>query len=322
MSIARLNFSHGTHQELNETIELLGTLSKETAKQIAILGDLQGPKIRLGSFSNGKTQLSEGQSFILTTKDVKGDNRQAHVDYQGITRDVSLGARVLMNDGLVHGVVKEIGNNYIILEITVGGVIGDHKGVNLPGTKVGLPALTDKDKADLTLALDLGFDYIACSFVREAEHINQVRSLIGDRKRKPKVLAKIETQEAVGNLREIIQASDGIMVARGDLAVEVPLEMVPIIQKVALKLCQEQDKFSITATQMLESMTVKPVPTRAEISDVANAVIDGTCAVMLSGESATGRYPIETVATMRKIIERIEKAMDDGKLDINDLIKY
>ncbi|MDA8233489.1 MAG: pyruvate kinase, partial [Clostridia bacterium] len=248
MRIARLNFSHGTHGEHRETIDLLRSLNRTTGQQVAILGDLQGPKIRLGVFTDKKVQLETGQTFHLTTVKKLGNQEEAFVDYSEITRDVTVGAKVLMNDGLVQGQVKEVGNDFLRLKIVAGGPVGDHKGVNLPGTRVGLPALTEKDKVDLAFILEQGLDYLACSFVREAGHMVQVRELAG-KGNKPALLAKIETQEAITNLHDIIMVSDGIMVARGDLAVEVPLEMVPIIQKVALKLCHEHGKFSITATQ-------------------------------------------------------------------------
>ncbi len=304
MNIARLNFSHGTHEEHLQKIKRIRKVSKLTGKTIAILQDLQGPKIRIGTFENPPIQLVPGDLFTLTTDDVQGNEHIVSSSYKKLSKDVKPGDYILVNDGLIKLKVQQIKGSDIFCEVVNGGSLYDRRGINLPGVKVSEPSLTAKDKRDLEFGLKHGVDYVALSFVRDAESILQVKKFIG--KHNVPVIAKLEKPEALENLDAIIETTDAVMVARGDLGVEISASMVPVVQKNIIEKCLLAGKPVITATQMLDSMMVNPVATRAETSDVANAVFDGSDAVMLSGETAFGKYPLESVKYMAAIIRDAE----------------
>ncbi|MFC8783223.1 pyruvate kinase [Streptomyces nigra] len=308
MDIARFNLSHGTHAEHEERYQQVRKASDETGHSVGLLADLQGPKIRLGRFTEGPVLLERGDTFTLTVEpDAEGDRHQCGTTYPGLADDVTPGERVLVDDGKVCLQVTGIDGPRIHTTVVEGGIVSDHKGLNLPGVAVSVPALSDKDEADLRWALRTGFDIVALSFVRSGRDIDDVHRIMDEEGRRLPVIAKIEKPQAVDALDDIVAAFDGIMVARGDLGVEMPLEQVPIVQKRAIKLARRNAKPVIVATQMLDSMIDHSRPTRAEASDVANAVIDGTDAVMLSGETSVGKYPVETVRTMAKIVEAAEE---------------
>ncbi|MGV9239595.1 pyruvate kinase [Streptomyces nigra] len=308
MDIARFNLSHGTHAEHEERYQQVRKASDETGHSVGVLADLQGPKIRLGRFTEGPVLLERGDTFTLTVEpDAEGDRHQCGTTYPGLADDVTPGERVLVDDGKVCLQVTGIDGPRIHTTVIEGGIVSDHKGLNLPGVAVSVPALSDKDEADLRWALRTGFDVIALSFVRSGRDIDDVHRIMDEEGRRLPVIAKIEKPQAVDALDDIVAAFDGIMVARGDLGVEMPLEQVPIVQKRAITLARRNAKPVIVATQMLDSMIDHSRPTRAEASDVANAVIDGTDAVMLSGETSVGKYPVETVRTMAKIVEAAEE---------------
>ena len=308
MDIARFNLSHGTHAEHEERYQQVRKASDETGHSVGVLADLQGPKIRLGRFTEGPVLLERGDTFTLTVEpDAEGDRHQCGTTYPGLADDVTPGERVLVDDGKVCLQVTGIDGPRIHTTVVEGGIVSDHKGLNLPGVAVSVPALSDKDEADLRWALRTGFDIVALSFVRSGRDIDDVHRIMDEEGRRLPVIAKIEKPQAVDALDDIVAAFDGIMVARGDLGVEMPLEQVPIVQKRAIKLARRNAKPVIVATQMLDSMIDHSRPTRAEASDVANAVIDGTDAVMLSGETSVGKYPVETVRTMAKIVEAAEE---------------
>jgi pyruvate kinase len=302
MDVARLNMSHGTHDDHRRTYELIRAAGDECGRSIAVLADLQGPKIRLGRFAKGFAILADGAPFAITTQDVAGDAASCSTTYQGLPSDVRAGDRILLDDGRVHLSVVETSPTVVQTRVAVGGTVSDHKGINLPGVDVSVPAMTPKDEADLRFALGLRVDLVALSFVRRAADVEPVHAVMDAVGARVPVLAKIEKPQAVDNLEEIVRAFDGLMVARGDLGVEVDLDRVPLIQKAAIRLAREAAKPVIVATQMLESMVHAPQPTRAETSDVANAVLDGADAVMLSAETSVGEYPIATVATMARIM--------------------
>lgn len=304
MNIARLNFSHGTHEEHLQKIKRIRKVSKQTGKAIAILQDLQGPKIRVGTFENPPIQLTPGDLFTLTTDDIQGNEHIVSTSYKKLSKDVKPGDHILVNDGLIKLKVQKTKGADIFCEVVNGGSLYDRRGINLPGVKVSEPSLTDKDKRDLTFGLEHGVDYVALSFVRDAQGIKQIKKYIGAHN--VPVIAKLEKPEALENLDAIIEATDGVMVARGDLGVEISASMVPVVQKKIIEKCLLAGKPVITATQMLDSMMVNPVATRAETSDVANAVFDGSDAVMLSGETAFGKYPLESVKYMASIINDAE----------------
>ncbi|MCB9506612.1 MAG: pyruvate kinase [Myxococcales bacterium] len=305
MDVARLNFSHGSYDQHRAVFETIRDEAAQAKRAVAILQDLQGPKIRVRTFADGRATLKTGAHFRLVTEPVVGDERQASITYPTLYQDVRPGEDILLDDGLLHLRVREVGDGWVDTEVLVGGVLKDKKGVNLPNTRITIPSLTAKDREDLEFGTALGVDFVALSFVRSSLDIHQLRAYLPENG--PDIIAKIEKPQAVAALPEIVAAADGIMVARGDLGVEMPPEQVPMIQKRALDLANELGKVSITATQMLESMTVNPRPTRAEASDVANAIYDGTDAVMLSGETAAGAYPIESVAMMARIIDQAER---------------
>lgn len=307
MNVARFNFSHGTHQEHEERYHRLRQASEETGKAVGVLADLQGPKIRLETFADGPVELERGDEFTITTEDVPGDRTICGTTYKGLPGDVSKGETVLINDGNVALQVTEVDGERVRTIVIEGGVVSDHKGINLPGVAVNVPALSEKDEEDLAFALRLGCDMVALSFVRNAHDVRDVHRVMDQVGRRVPVIAKVEKPQAVENMEEVVLAFDGVMVARGDLAVEYPLERVPMVQKRLIERCRRNAKPVIVATQMMESMITNSRPTRAEASDVANAVLDGADAVMLSAESSVGRYPIETVKTMSKIVTAAEQ---------------
>ena len=311
MDVARFNFSHGDYAEHRGRLELLKKVRKELNRPIAALLDTKGPEIRTGLLKDGKKiTLKEGQEYVLTTRDVVGDDKICHINYDGLNEDVEAGNIILIDDGLIELKVKEVKGTDIICQVDNGGELGEKKGVNVPNVKIKLPALTDKDKEDIRFGIKEGFDFIAASFVRTADAIREIRQILDEEGANLQIIAKIENAEGIENLDEIIEAADGIMVARGDMGVEIPPEKVPYIQKTIIRKCNEACKVVITATQMLDSMIRNPRPTRAEVTDVANAVYDGTDAVMLSGETAMGKYPIEALKMMATIVEDTESHLD------------
>jgi pyruvate kinase len=309
MDVARINFSHGTHAEHARTIARVREASGRLSKPIAVLADLQGPKIRTGALQQGRpVPLRAGQRFTISTRQQLGTRKGVSTTYHRLPADVSRGDRILLGDGLIELRVLSTTSNSVVCEVINGGDLGEHKGINLPGIRLKIPALTAKDREDLAFALRHGVNYVAVSFVRRAEDVRQAKAAIARARRDVPVIAKLEKPEAIENLDAILEAADGVMVARGDLGVEMSLEKVPVIQKEIIAKACEARRPVITATQMLESMTQNPRPTRAEASDVANAVFDGSDALMLSAETATGAYPVETVRTMDRIIREAESS--------------
>ena len=314
VNVARLNFSHGSHEEHKIKIDRIKKLRKEMDLPIGIMLDTKGPEIRLGEV-DGEVSLEIGDKFILTSEDLVGDKNIASISYKDLYKDVKVGDRILIDDGLVELLVKEIEGEKIITEVENSGVISSHKGVNVPGVDIKLPALTERDIEDIRFGVREDIDFIAASFIRSREDVLAIRKVLEEESDyTTKIISKIESQKAVELIDEIIEVSDGIMVARGDLGVEIETEAVPIVQKEIIKKCNVAGKTVITATQMLDSMIRNPRPTRAETNDVANAVLDGTSAVMLSGETASGKYPVEAVETMRKIIEYTESTIDHDEI--------
>lgn len=322
LDVARFNFSHGEHQDMRERVNLVRAACKQTGKVVALLADTKGPEVRLGRFENGKAVLVEGQIFNLTTDDLPGNEKMASVSYAGFAKDLTAGNHVLLDDGLIELVVEGITGNTVTTRVINGGEISDRKGVNVPGVSLNLPFISSKDRADMRLAVELNFDFIAASFVRSAEDIRLMREELhrmgGDQMR---IIAKIENAQGVKNADDILASSDGLMVARGDLGVEVEFEELPVIQKELIKKAYRAGKNVITATQMLESMIHNPRPTRAETSDVANAIYDGTSAIMLSGETSVGKYPVAALKAMARIAERTEKDIDYRMRFFNSLYK-
>lgn len=311
MDVARFNFSHGDHAEHRHRLEILESVREELGIPIASLLDTKGPEIRTGKLKDGKkVTLKEGDLYTLTTEEIVGDETRGYINYAGLAEDVKPGDRILIDDGLIELHVREVNGTDIVCRIENGGELGEKKGVNVPGVRVKLPALTDKDKEDIRFGVDAGFDFVAASFVRNADAIREIREILDEKGSAMQIIAKIENEEGIENIDYIIEASDGIMVARGDMGVEIPAEKVPHIQKMIIRKCNLACKVVITATQMLDSMIRNPRPTRAEVSDVANAVYEGTDAVMLSGETAMGSYPIEAVRMMSQIAEESEKYLD------------
>lgn len=312
MDVARFNFSHGDHEEQKFRMDLLKELREEEHAHTAILLDTKGPEIRTGLLKDGKkVTLQEGNTFVLTMEDIVGDDTKVSLSYKGLAEDVQQGTVILIDDGLIGLKVKEIVDQDIVCEIVNGGELGERKGVNVPNVPVRLPAITEKDKEDIKFGVEQDIDFIAASFVRNAECVLEIRAFLKelDAPYIP-IIAKIENAEGIRNIDEIIRAADGIMVARGDMGVEIPSEEVPIVQKMIIKKCNEVSKPVITATQMMDSMIRNPRPTRAEVADVANAIYDGTDAIMLSGETAAGKYPIEAVKTMNRIAIRTEETLE------------
>lgn len=323
MDIARFNFSHGDHEEQKGRMDMLKKIREEENKPIAILLDTKGPEIRTGVLKDGKkVQLEAGETFTLTTDEIVGDNKIVSITYKGLVEDVKAGSTILIDDGLIELKVKDKKGNNINCEVVNGGELGEKKGVNVPNVAIRLPAITDKDRDDLKFGVEQGVDFIAASFVRNAECILEIKSFLRECKAPYiPVIAKIENFEAIKNIDEIIRCADGIMVARGDLGVEIPAEEVPYLQKTIIQKCNDNFKPVITATQMLDSMMKNPRPTRAETTDVANAIYDGTSAIMLSGETAAGAYPVEAVQMMAKIAKRTEEAINYRKR-FDDMAKY
>lgn len=313
MDVARFNFSHGTHEEQKKRFKQLREVAEETGIPVAALLDTKGPEIRTGVLKDGKKiTLKEGQEFTLTTEEIVGDEEMVHINYDGLNEDVKENDRILIDDGLIELHVKSVEGPKIVCTVINGGELGERKGVNVPGVKIKLPALTDKDKEDIRFGIEMGFDYIAASFIRSADAIKEIRGMLDEAGSAMGIIAKIENAEGLENLDSIIEASDGIMVARGDLGVEIPPEKLPHLQKTMIAKCSEACKPVITATQMLDSMIRNPRPTRAEVTDVANAVYDGTDVVMLSGETANGKYPVEALKMMVHIVEETESHLDDS----------
>lgn len=312
MNVARFNFSHGTHEDHSKRYSQLVKLREKLNLPIASLLDTKGPEIRLGTFENPQgVEIKSGNKFVLTTDDCVGTSEMCSVNYEGLPADVCVGTKILINDGLVSLSVDKIDGNYISCTVVDGGLISDHKGVNVPGVSLNMPYLSARDMNDLQFGKDNDFDFVAASFVRNATDITILRNYtdaIGWKN--VKIIAKIENSEGVENIDSIIDAADGIMVARGDMGVEIHFEEIPSIQKMIIHKCYRAGKIVVTATQMLESMITNPRPTRAEITDVANAIYDGTSAIMLSGESAVGMHPIEAVQTMDAIARTTEKDID------------
>ncbi|OLR64689.1 pyruvate kinase [Peptoniphilus porci] len=314
VNVARLNFSHGSHEEHKIKIDRIKKIRREMDLPIGIMLDTKGPEIRLGDI-DGEVSLESGDEFILTTKDLLGDKKIASISYKELYKDLKEGEKILIDDGLVELQVKKIQGEEIITEVKNSGAISSHKGVNVPGANLNLPALTERDIEDIKFGIREDIDFIAASFIRSREDVLAIRRVLEEEKDyTTKIISKIESQRAVELIDEIIEVSDGIMVARGDLGVEIETEAVPIVQKEIIKKCNIVGKTVITATQMLDSMIRNPRPTRAETNDVANAVLDGTSAVMLSGETASGKYPIEAVVTMRKILEYTENTIDHDEI--------
>ena len=312
MDVARFNFSHGDHEEQKFRMDLLKELREEEHAHTAILLDTKGPEIRTGLLKDGKkVTLQEGNTFVLTMEDIVGDDTKVSLSYKGLAEDVQQGTVILIDDGLIGLKVKEIVDQDIVCEIVNVGELGERKGVNVPNVPVRLPAITEKDKEDIKFGVEQDIDFIAASFVRNAECVLEIRAFLKelDAPYIP-IIAKIENAEGIRNIDEIIRAADGIMVARGDMGVEIPAEEVPYLQKMLIQKCNNNFKTVITATQMLDSMIRNPRPTRAEVTDVANAVYDGTDAVMLSGETAQGKYPVEALQMMVHIIENTEQHLD------------
>lgn len=310
MNVARFNFSHGTHEDQKVRFERVIRIGREVDLPIATLLDTKGPEIRLRDFEGGSAQLAGGQLFVLTTEEVMGTKERAAITYKNLKNDIHVGSTILIDDGKIEMTVESIEGEDIRCRVVNGGKVSNHKGINVPGAVLSMPYISDTDREDLIFGAKMGHDFVAASFVRCGDDIVQVRRILKENGSKAKIIAKIENMQGINNLDEILQEADGIMVARGDMGVEIPLEDVPVLQKQMIKKAVSMGKHVITATQMLESMITNPRPTRAETADVANAIYDGTTAIMLSGESAAGAYPVEAVRTMAKIAERTEQDID------------
>jgi pyruvate kinase len=320
MNVARLNFSHGDYEEHGNRIKNIRQACAETGKTVAILLDTKGPEIRTGKLSVDAIELVQDQHIILTTEEILGDAQRVSVTYSDLPKDVTVGSTILIDDGLIGLTVVDIRGTEIECRIVNGGTLKSKKGVNVPGVSVSLPGITEKDAADIVFGIQQGVDFIAASFVRKASDVLEIRHLLEqDNATHIHIISKIENQEGVDNLDEILEVSDGLMVARGDLGVEIPAEEVPLVQKRMIKKCNQVGKPVITATMMLDSMQRNPRPTRAEASDVANAVFDGSDAVMLSGETAAGKYPVESVQTMARIAEKAETALDHKEIFLRQM---
>ena len=310
MNVARFNFSHGDYEEQGARIETFKNARKAVGMPVAMLLDTKGPEIRIGKFATGEAILKEGETFTLLNEDVGGDNTKVSVTYKNLYNEVTPGTRILINDGLIEVIVEKIDGKDVVCRVQNGGRLTNKKSINIPNSKIQLPSMTDKDKSDILFGIKNGFDYIAASFIRRAEDVVNIKKVLKENGGEYiKVISKIENREGIDNFDAILEVSDGIMVARGDLGVEIPMEEVPIRQKEFIKKCNEAGKIVVTATQMLESMVNNPRPTRAEVSDVANAIYDQTSAIMLSAESAAGKYPIVCVQTMDKIAKSIENSI-------------
>jgi pyruvate kinase len=333
MNCARFNFSHGTHESHLATLQRLRNVRDTLGAPVAAMLDTKGPEIRTRTFENGPVTLVKGQTFTLTTRDVTGNQQIVGVTYKNLHNELQPGSQVLIDDGLIGLRVESIQGQDIVCTVESGGPLSNHKSINLPGAKIHLPALTEQDEQDLIFACQQDFDYVAASFIRKASDVEAIRAVLkANGGSDIRIISKIENQEGVDNMDEIIAASDGIMVARGDLGVEIPAARVPVLQKSMIRKCLVSGKLVITATQMLDSMIRNPRPTRAEVSDVANAVFDGTSCVMLSGETASGKYPVEALTTMVEICNEAEQSIhywkrfystDPGHtININDAITH
>ncbi len=332
MNVARFNFSHGTHEEQKIKYEKVLEAREKVGLPVATLLDTKGPEIRLRDFEGGKAELVAGQQFVLTTEELLGTCQKATITYKNLKNDVDRGTTILIDDGLIEMTVEEIRGEEIVCTVVNGGFVSNHKGGNVPGAVLSMPYISDTDREDILFGIEMGYDFLAASFARCKEDILEVRRILEEHGSRMKIIAKIENMQGIQNLEEILDASDGIMVARGDMGVEIPMEEVPILQKRMIKLANDKGKHVITATQMLESMIKNPRPTRAEATDIANAIYDGTTAIMLSGESAAGKYPVEAVRTMARIAESAEKDIDyyermchggkAGEADITTAIAY
>ncbi|WP_221566374.1 pyruvate kinase [Alkalihalobacillus sp. TS-13] len=315
MNVARLNFSHGDFDEHGARIKNIRQAAEKTGKTVAILLDTKGPEIRTGTLENGEVELKAGQDLIVSMEEVSGDDTKISVTYPGLVDDVRVGSTILLDDGLIELEVRKVENNQLQTHVLNSGTLKNKKGVNVPNVSVNLPGITDKDARDIEFGIRQGVDFIAASFVRRASDVLEIREILERHNAEHiQIIPKIENQEGVDNINEILEVSDGLMVARGDLGVEIPAEEVPLVQKELIRKCNDKGKPVITATQMLDSMQRNPRPTRAEASDVANAIFDGTDAIMLSGETAAGLYPIEAVQTMHKIAMKAETAMNHADI--------
>ena len=311
MDVARFNFSHGTHEEQKKRLTKLRLLRERYGRPVATLLDTKGPEIRVRDFKDGAITLQKGDEFVLTGREVEGDEHIVTITYPELVGDVKVGQRILIDDGLIEMTVKELTDTDIICDVNNGGKVSNHKGINVPGIHLSLPYISEVDKSDLLFGIEEDVDYVAASFVRTAEDVQQIRKLLQENGGEQiKIIAKIENREGVNCIDEIIEVSDAIMIARGDMGVEIPTEEVPVIQKMIIKKVYEAGKQVITATQMLDSMIRNPRPTRAEVADVANAIYDGTDAIMLSGETAAGKYPVDALKMMADIAEMTEPHLD------------
>lgn len=311
MAVARMNMSHGQHSDHKRRADMIKKLRAELNIPVALLLDTKGPEIRTGRFKNSKVNLETGQTFTLTTEDIEGDETRCSITFKDLPKDVQRGSRILIDDGLIEMKVTDVTKTDIVCHVINGGTVATHKGINVPGVALSLPFISEQDKADIAFGVAQDFDFVAASFTRSAEDIIQLRGeLEKNNCNNIRIVAKIENSEGVENIDEIIRVSDGIMIARGDLGVEIPMEEIPIIQKKLIAKAYSAGKQVITATQMLDSMMKNPRPTRAEATDVANAIYDGTSAIMLSGETAAGLFPVEAVKTMAIIAERTERDID------------
>lgn len=319
MNVARFNFSHGTHEEQKEKYQRVLKVREELGLPVATLLDTKGPEIRLRDFEGGRAELTAGQRFVLTTEEILGTSERAAISYKNLRNDISVGTTILIDDGLIEMKVEEISGEEIVCRVINGGAVSNHKGVNVPGAILSMPYISDVDRADILFGVEMGFEFLAASFARTRADIEEIRGILKEHGSDMKIIAKIENMQGIQNLEEILEVSDGIMVARGDMGVEIPLEEVPMLQKKMIKMANARGKHVITATQMLESMIKNPRPTRAEATDIANAIYDGTTAIMLSGESAAGLYPVEAVKTMVRIASSTEEDIDyRGRMKQND----
>lgn len=315
MNVARFNFSHGLHEEQKGRLDKLKELREKLNLPIAALLDTKGPEVRIKRFVNGSVELKKGQSFVLTTDDIEGDETKVGVTYVDLYKDVKQGSHILIDDGLIDMTVMEINGTDIVCEVNNGGKVSNQKGINVPGVELNMPFISPKDHDDILFGIEQGFDFIASSFTRSAADVKEIKKILKDNKcTSINIIAKIENQQGVDRIDEIIAEADGIMVARGDMGVEIPLEDVPVIQKMIIKKVYNAGKRVITATQMLDSMMKNPRPTRAETTDVANAIYQGTSAIMLSGETAAGLYPIEALRTMVRIAVKTESDIDYNQI--------
>ena len=315
MDVARFNFSHGDYPEHTKRLNTLVKLREELNVPVATLLDTKGPEVRLGTFKDGlKPHLKPGQTFTLTNRNIIGDESQVSISYPSLPKDIDVGTSILIDDGLVELTVTEISDTDITCKVINGGIISDRKGVNVPGVELSIPFISEKDRSDIAFAVENDFDFVAASFVRTADDVRQMRAILDEYNSDIMIIAKIENLQGVNNIDEIIQEADGVMIARGDLGVEIPYEELPAIQKMIIEKVYHSGKHVITATQMLESMIHNPRPTRAEATDVANAIYDGTSVIMLSGETSIGKYPVDALKTMVKIARKTESDIDYKKL--------